>query len=119
MSRGPDVIRWVIDWMMTNDDSITQDLAMRCEREARAEWGGQSVPYIAKTCAADRRAQVAAARAAVSAGVPVAQAARQAGIGRSSLYAHLSEPGREGAAVGQDGKIGLGQGGRFGVRRSP
>jgi phosphotransferase system enzyme I (PtsI) len=63
--------------------------------------------------------QVAAARAAVSAGVPVAQAARQAGIGRSSLYAHLSDPGHEGAAVGQDGKIALGQGGRFGVRRSP
>jgi len=49
-----DVINWVIDWMMTNEAAITEDLALRCEREARREWGGQRIDYIAKTSSADR-----------------------------------------------------------------
>ena len=49
-----DVISWVIDWMMTNEAAITEELALRCEREARREWGGQRIDYIAKTSALDR-----------------------------------------------------------------
>lgn len=97
MSRGPDVIRWVIDWMLANDDSINQELALRCEREARREWGGQEVGYIAKTCAADReqrralqgRTPASTERAAVAdylSNRPIDQVVEAHGISRRTLY---------------------------------
>jgi len=88
MTRDPDLIRWVLDWLLANDDAITQDLALRCEREARATWGG-CTEYIPKAREAERQARLAAARQAVAAGVPPPKAARQAGVGRSTLYRHL------------------------------
>jgi len=97
MSRSTDVIRWVIDRMMAHEDSITQELALTVEREARAEWGGQRVDYIAKTCAADvdrRRAlqgrtAPATERAVVAAYVadqPIEAIARKHGISRATIY---------------------------------
>lgn len=125
-SKGPDIIRWVIDWMLANDDSITQEMALRCERAARAEWGGDSVGYIAKTCRADSQALLQQAAAAVRAGTPVSEAARKAGVGRSTLYDHLAAigeaPAADSAAAQEPHRISLGSGGgRFGggVRRSP
>lgn len=51
--KDPDIIRWVIDRMLAHDASISADMALVVEREARAEWGGRSIGYIAKRCAAD------------------------------------------------------------------
>lgn len=97
MSGNKDVIRWVIDRMMAHDDSITQELALTVERECRAEWGGQRVDYIAKTCAADREQRRAlqgatppeierAARTGYLAGHPLPQIQREQGISRATLY---------------------------------
>lgn len=88
MSR-PDVIRWVIDWMLTNDESISQDLALRCEREARREWGGQRIDYVAKTCEADRQARREAERNAhadLLGSQPMDEISRTRGISRATLY---------------------------------
>lgn len=84
-SRSTDIIRWVIDRMLAHDDSITQELALTVEREARAEWGGQSIAYIAKRCAADRPspADVQQDYARMQ---DVREVARRHGIGRSQVY---------------------------------
>ncbi len=100
MSGKPDVIRWVIDWMMTNEAAVTEDMALRCERAARAEWGGQRVDYIAKTCSTDReqrrslqgRTAPATERAAVAdylANKPIAAIETAHGINRRTLYRML------------------------------
>jgi transposase-like protein len=92
-----DIIRWVIDRMLAHDDSITQELALTVEREARAEWGGQRIDYIAKTCPEDlerRRAlqgrtdpeRERAAVAAYLADEPVPAIEQRFGISRRTLY---------------------------------
>lgn len=92
-----DVINWVIDWMMTNEAAITEDLALRCEREARREWGGQRIDYIAKTSSADRdqrralqgRTPAETERSAVAdylANKPVQTIIAERGISRRTLY---------------------------------
>lgn len=53
MSRA-DIVRWVIDCMVRHVPGITPELALTVERECRAEWGGQSAGYIAKTCSSAR-----------------------------------------------------------------
>ena len=98
MTRGPDIIRWVIERMMAHEDSITQELALRVEREARAEWGGQRVDYVAKHCQVDvearRRAQGAkdvppeAVRAYIN-NTPMANIEAEHGISRRTLYRAL------------------------------
>ena len=45
-----DIIRWVIDCMLRHNDSITHEIALTVERESRAEWGGQRIEYVRKTC---------------------------------------------------------------------
>lgn len=35
-----DIIRWTIEWFVANDAAFTEELALRYERESRAEWGG-------------------------------------------------------------------------------
>lgn len=100
-----DVIRWVIDWMVEHQPAITEDLALRCERAARAEWGGQEVGYIRKTCASDRRAgrrpltpelahQVYAAGLSAA---PTEDVTREHGVSRATLYRLLKRqpPGVE------------------------
>jgi hypothetical protein len=92
MRDRKDIIRWVIDRMMAHDDSITQELALTVEREARIEWGGKSIEYIPKEC--DRRAGRRALppdveRAAYQAGIsnmPTEQVTQQYGISRATLY---------------------------------
>lgn len=93
-----DIIRWVIERMMAHEDSITQELALTVEREARAEWGGQRIDYIAKTCAADveerRRLQGAKpvpqeAVADYVAGQPMPEIELKYGISRRTLYRGL------------------------------
>lgn len=97
MSRRPDIIRWVIDWMLANEQCIKEELALRCEREARAEWGGQRVDYVAKHCAADKPARTGPpAKALPEAAVQDYVAGRQLseisvayGVSRASLYRGL------------------------------
>lgn len=95
-----DVISWVIDWMMTNEAAITEELALRCEREARREWGGQRIDYIAKTAAVDReqrrtlqgRTPVETERHAVAdylANKPIDTIVAERGISRRTLYRAL------------------------------
>lgn len=85
MSKGPDIIRWVIDRMLAHDDSISQELALTVEREARAEWGGQSIPYIAKRCAADQ-ADPEAVRSDYQRIGDAGEVTRRHGISRAHLY---------------------------------
>lgn len=86
--RDTDIIRWVIDCMMAHEPAITPEQALSVEREARAEWGGQRVGYIVRTCAADRQAgpDPEALRQAVAANLPARQVASSAGISRRTLY---------------------------------
>lgn len=88
MSR-PDIIRWVIDWMITNEQAVTEDLALRCERAARQEWGGQRIDYVAKTCEADRHARRESERKAhadLLGAQPLDQISRTRGLSRATLY---------------------------------
>lgn len=82
--KGSDIIRWVIDRMLAHDDSITQDLALTVEREARIEWGGDTV-YIAKTCAADMP-DAKAVLQDYAQNRPVREITRRHGISRAGLY---------------------------------
>lgn len=43
MSKRADIVRWAIDWLLANDDAMTQEMAVRFEQAAREEWGGQEV----------------------------------------------------------------------------
>lgn len=87
-----DIIRWVIDCMLAHDDSISQDLAATVEREARAEWAGQRIDYIARH--SDRKtarkplsedAQRAVYQAGLAA-IPADQIISEHGISRTTLY---------------------------------
>lgn len=82
--RTTDIIRWVIDRMLAHDDSITQELALTVEREARIEWGGDTV-YIAKTCGADMPDPKAVLQDYVL-NKPVGEITRRHGISRAYLY---------------------------------
>lgn len=92
MKDRRDIIRWVIDRMLAHDDSITQELAITVEREARQEWGGQSIGYVPKT--SDRRAgrrplDPAARQAAFEAATtsaPTREVLQATGVSRATLY---------------------------------
>lgn len=92
MSRK-DIIRWVIDRMLAHDDSITQELALTVEREARAEWGGQRIEYVPKTCGhVTARKPAPLDRSVVEAidqGMPARQAGAEHGISRATVYRML------------------------------
>lgn len=104
MSRK-DIIRWVIDRMMAHEDCITQELALRVEREARQEWGGQSISYVAKTVREPGRpgrpaklapeAQAQAIDRMLSTDVPMEDLAGEFGASRRTMYRLLKRgPGR-------------------------
>lgn len=87
-----DIIRWILDRVMAHDDSITEELALVIEREARAEWGGQRIDYIAKN--ADRKAarrpldadaRQAAFQAATT-NAPTREVLQATGVSRATLY---------------------------------
>lgn len=95
MSRDP-IVR-TIEIMRSLVPSITEEQALMCERAARAEWGGQRVDYIAKTCAADKaerralqgRTATATEQAVVSAYLsnkPIGVIVQEHGISRRTLY---------------------------------
>lgn len=95
-----DVISWVIEWMSANEAAITEELALRCERAARAEWGGQRIDYVAKVCSADAqrrrklqgRTDPAIERAAVAdylANRPIEEIEQERSITRRTLYRML------------------------------
>lgn len=88
-TKGTDIIRWVIDRMLAHDDSITQELALTVERESRIEWGGQSIDYIPKVCAADRP-DPEALRQDLARGADARQVAQRHGISRATLYRLVS-----------------------------
>jgi hypothetical protein len=97
LTRRPDIIRWVIERMMAHEDSITQELALTVERECRAEWGGQRIDYVAKTCAADKPTRNGPAPGVVPpqavqdyiAGRPLPEITASHGISRATLYRGL------------------------------
>lgn len=99
-----DIIRWVIDRMLAHDDSITQDLAATVEREARAEWSGQRIDYIARHCAADRKSgrkplSDDVQRAVYAAGLgaaPTDAIITEHGISRATLYRLMKRGPRSG-----------------------
>ena len=95
----PDVIRWVIERMMAHEDSITQELALTVEREARAEWGGQRIEYVAKVCEADRGRARRAASVAAMTEEPVSAVAKRHGLHRATLYRMLKRDGGQGGAA--------------------
>lgn len=93
-----DVICWVIDRMRAHVPEITPELALIVEREARAEWGGQRIDYVARTCAHEleerRRLQGAKpvppeAVADYIAGRPLPEITATHAISRRSLYRAL------------------------------
>jgi hypothetical protein len=46
MDDRRDIVRWIADWLLADEESITQTLELRCERMERAArevWGGQDV----------------------------------------------------------------------------
>lgn len=86
-----DIITSVIDWMMANESAITEDLALRCECEARREWGGQRIDNVAKTPEIDQRARRQAQRAAhadllTADARPVQDIATARGLSRAAVY---------------------------------
>ena len=95
-----DIIRWVIDCMISHDDSITQELALTVEREARAEWGGRE-EYIHKAIHGDRRGgrrplPPDADRTAYEAGLsaaPTDRVLQDHGISRATLYRRMKDGG--------------------------
>lgn len=95
--RRTDVIRWVIERMLAHEDSITQELALTVEREARTEWGGQRIDYIAKHCAADKPKRTGPPADPVPAdavrdyiaGRPLIEIESSHGINRRTLYRSL------------------------------
>jgi transcriptional regulator of acetoin/glycerol metabolism len=91
MSSDRDIILWLIEWMQRHEPSITEELALRCEVEARREWGGERVEYIAKTPAAQRAAkrQALSVFGEVRPTETVDQVARRHGISRATLYRAL------------------------------
>jgi len=83
-----DIITSIIDWMMANESAITEELALRAEHAARAEWGGQQL-YLARTSEVDRRARQAAERRAhvsLLGPAPIERISRDSGISRRTLY---------------------------------
>lgn len=102
MKDRRDIIKWIIERMMAHDDSITQELALAVEREARAEWGGQRIDYIARN--ADRKAarrpldpeaRQAAFQAATTS-APTREVLQTTGVSRATLYRLLKRgPGDE------------------------
>ena len=101
--KQKDIIKWVIERMLAHDDSITQELALTVEREARLEWGGQRIEYIAKSVERkhgprpllDSEARRAAFEAAKS-DAPIAEVQQKTGLSRASIYRLLkSGPGED------------------------
>lgn len=86
-----DIITSVIDWMMANEDAITEELALRCDMEMRRDWGGQRIDNVAKTSESDQRARREAQRSAhadlLAPGTkPVPEIANSHGLSRASVY---------------------------------
>jgi transposase-like protein len=98
MTDRRDIIRSVIDCVIRQVSvGITAEQALAAEREARREWGGHVVGYVAKTCAADleRRRQLQgrarpdteqAVRADYLANKPLSSITSDRGISRATLY---------------------------------
>lgn len=102
MNDRRDIIKWVIERMMAHDDSITEELALTVEREARAEWGGQHIGYVPKNTdrKAARRPLDAQAREAVfkaaTTSAPTREVLQTTGVSRATLYRLLKRgPGDE------------------------
>lgn len=109
-----DIIRWMLDWMLANETSITEEMALRAEMAAREEWGGQEVGYIARKPQSARRAVMDAALAEIDAGATPAEVAKRHEIDPATLARELR---RRRVGPG-DAVIRLGhQGGRFGGSR--
>lgn len=92
MSDRLDIISWVIARMRAHDERITSEIAAAVEREARAEWGGQRIDYIAKN--ADRRSSRRpldrdarkAAYVAAAGSASTNEVLQATGVSRATLY---------------------------------
>lgn len=101
-----DIIKWAVDWMLANEQAITEELAFRFEREARQEWGGKAIEYIPKACdrkTARRPLSPEAQRAAFADGAssrPTPEVLQQHGISRATLYRLLKKGPADGGGQG-------------------
>lgn len=51
-----DIIRATIDCLMSIDPRITTETGLVAERRMKAEWGGQRIEYVPRTCEGERSA---------------------------------------------------------------
>jgi DNA invertase Pin-like site-specific DNA recombinase len=86
-----DIVAWLKEWLLANEDSITEELALRMEAAVRREWGGQEV-RVWKTpegrAGRPPRVPYDAARA-YSDGIsiqPTEEVTERHGISRATLY---------------------------------
>ena len=87
MPARPDPITYVIEWLLRHEPRISDDLAMRCEAAARAEYGGEGWAYFARQGPRQRAALGRAAHAAALAtSAPLEHVARVHGISRRTMY---------------------------------
>lgn len=89
--KRPDLIRWTIDWMLANDASMTEEIALRYEQEAREEWGGQEVRIWKTTSGRPGRPpgqpyDAAALRADGLTNAPTESVTSKHGVSRATLY---------------------------------
>jgi hypothetical protein len=83
----PDPITYVIDWLMRHHPSISDDLALRAEAAARAEYGGESWAYIARQSQRQKAAiERAAHAAALRTSAPLEKVAQAHGLSRRTMY---------------------------------
>lgn len=90
-----DIVRWFIEAVSARGDScLTPEGLLNLELDARAEWGGQRIEYIAKTMSrgGGRPTKLPPAeeqkvlRQAIDTDIPSERLASDSGISRATLY---------------------------------
>lgn len=97
-----DIVRWFIEAVSARGEScLTPDGLLNLELDARAEWGGQRIEYIAKTMTGRRPTKLPPAeeqqvyRRAIDTDIPSDRLADESGISRSTLYRLLKRGPRK------------------------
>jgi Mor family transcriptional regulator len=85
-----DIIRDIIERLMAHEASITEELALKVEHEARAHWGGQA-PYVPKETKRQAHVRQKVFADALTA-MPTAEVIKRHGISRRTLYRLLKKP---------------------------
>jgi len=87
-----DIIRDVIERLMAHEASITEELALKVEHEARAHWGGQA-PYVPKETKRQAHAREKVIADAVTT-MPTQEITKRHGISRATMYRMLKRGGK-------------------------